>query len=109
VRRPPARCIACQVNRVAWVKPRVDYCYQCLPGGPFPAPPCRACGSSVYFSDGLCEKCHPGGPLHPGSCRGCLAWGVYRARSWQCWSCRWWRTHYPPGDCLYCRRTTRIG
>lgn len=107
--RPPARCIACQVNRVAWVKPRVDYCYGCLPGGPFKPPPCRACGSSAYFSGGLCEKCHPGGPLHPGSCRGCLAWGVYRAYNWHCWSCRWWKSHYPLGDCLFCRRATRIG
>jgi hypothetical protein len=109
VRRPPARCIGCQVNRVAWVKPRVDYCYACLPGGPFPAPRCSACGSNAYFSDGLCEKCHPGGPLHPGSCRGCLAWGVHRAHNWHCWVCRWWQGHYPLGDCRYCRRATRVG
>lgn len=109
MRRPPPRCIGCQVKRVAWVTPRVDYCYACLPGGPFPAPACRACGSRAYFSDGLCERCHPGGPLYPGSCRGCLAWGVYRAHSWRCWSCCWWRTHYPLGDCLYCARTTQIG
>jgi hypothetical protein len=108
VRRPPPRCIGCQVNRVAWVKPRVDYCYQCLPGGPFVPPACRACGSTASFSDGLCGKCHPGGPLHPGACRGCLAWGVYRTRSWICWSCRWWQGHYPPGECLYCHRSTRI-
>ena len=107
--RPPARCIACQVNRVAWVKPRVDYCYECLPGGPFKAPPCRRCGSSAYFSSGLCERCHPGAPLHPGSCRGCLAWGVYRAYNWRCWSCRWWQGHYPLGECLYCRRRTTVG
>lgn len=107
--RPPARCNACQVNRVAWVKPRVDYCYDCLPGGPFTPPPCRQCGSEKYFSQGLCERCHPGGPLHLGSCRGCLAWGVYRAYSWLCWSCRWWRTHYPVGDCCYCGRNTPIG
>jgi site-specific recombinase XerC len=108
VSRPPARCIACQVNRVAWVTPRVDYCYECLPGGPFTAPPCRACNSSAYFSDGQCEKCHPGGPRHPGSCRGCLAWGVYRAHNWHCWICRWWQGHYPLGDCLHCARTTRV-
>ncbi len=107
--RPPARCIACQVNRVAWVRPRVDYCYQCLPGGPFTPPPCRACRSPAYFSDGLCAKCHPGGPRHPGSCRGCLGWGVFRAHNWHCWSCRWWQGHYSQGDCLHCRRTTRIG
>ncbi|MGH3814605.1 MAG: hypothetical protein ACRDUV_19520 [Pseudonocardiaceae bacterium] len=94
---------------MAWVKPRVDYCYECLPGGPFTAPACRGCGSVEYFSGGLCERCHPGGPLHLGSCRGCLAWGVYRQHNWRCWSCRWWHTHYPLGDCLYCGRTTRLG
>ena len=108
-RRPPAKCNRCQVNRVAWVQPRVDYCYQCLPGGPFETPPCRACGSKLYFSEGLCERCHPGGPLYLGSCRGCLAWGVYRAHSWLCWVCRWWKTHYPLGECLYCSRETRVG
>ena len=41
VTRPPARCNRCQVNRVAWARPRVDYCYECLPGGPFPPPACR--------------------------------------------------------------------
>lgn len=107
--RPPARCSACRVNRVAWVEPRVDYCYECLPGGPFTPPPCRHCGSSAYFSDGMCEKCHPGGPRHVGACRGCLAWGVYRQHNWRCWSCRWWTSHYPEADCLYCRRTTRVG
>ena len=53
--------------------------------------------------------CHPGAPLHLGSCRDCLAWGVYRAHSWRCWSCRWWHTHYPLGDCQYCGRHTRVG
>lgn len=107
--RPPAKCTACQFNRVAWVKPRVDYCYQCLPGGPFAPPPCRHCGSGAYFSDGMCERCHPGGLKHPDSCRGCLAWGVFRNHSWRCWSCRWWHAHYPDGDCLHCGRTTRVG
>lgn len=106
--RPPARCFACQVNRVAWVKPRVDYCYDCLPGGPFTPPVCRSCGSGEYFSDGQCSACHPGGPRHLGACRGCLAWGVYRQLSWLCWSCRWWQTHYPLGDCDYCGRATRV-
>ena len=97
MRRPPPRCNACQLNRVAWLKPRVDYCYAGLPGGPFTAPPCRNCGSNTYFSEGLCAQCHPGGPLCAGSCRGCLAWGVYRARSWHCCVCRCWRSHYPLG------------
>lgn len=107
--RPPKRCFTCQQNRVAWVLPRVDFCYGCLPGGPFPEPACSACGTLEYFSDGLCEKCHPGGPLHVGSCRGCLAWGVTRVYEWRCWSCRWWKTHYPIGDCVYCGRSTRVG
>lgn len=106
---PPARCFACQRNKVAWVRPRVDYCYACLPGGPFPAPSCRACGSANYYSEGLCDSCHPGAPSHLGSCRGCLAWGVYRRHNWQCWSCRWWTTHYPLGECTCCGRTTRVG
>lgn len=107
--RPPPRCITCQSNRVAWVKPRVDFCYDCLPGGPFPAPLCRLCTADTYFSDGLCDTCHPGGPQHLGSCRGCLSWGVLRVHNWHCWGCRWWATHYPIGDCTYCQRRTPIG
>lgn len=107
--RPPAKCNGCQSARVAWVRPRVDYCYDCLPGGPFTPPPCRACGSGEYFSEGRCERCHPGGPHYCGSCRGCLGWGVYRQNSWLCWSCRWWQTHYPLGDCDFCGRATRVG
>ena len=34
----PKPCLGCRSNVVAWTKPRVDYCYQCLPGGPFPPP-----------------------------------------------------------------------
>ncbi len=99
---PPAKCIVCQVNRVAWTKPRVDFCYDCLPGGPVIAPPCSRCGSNRYFNNGLCDGCHPRGPLHLGSCLGCLAWGVYRTYRWRCWNCRWWKTHYTEGDCTYC-------
>jgi len=106
--RPPARCHGCQEKRVAWVTPRVDYCYGCLPGGPFVAPTCRTCPSAQYFSEGLCETCHPGGPSHLVTCRGCLAWGVSRERG-RCWVCRWWRTHYPLADCHYCGRTTPVG
>jgi hypothetical protein len=109
VTRPPAKCNRCQTKRVAWTRPRVDYCYDCLPGGPFPSPPCRCCDSDRYFSEGLCDSCHPGGPSYAGSCRGCLAWGVYRAHGFRCWSCRWWHTHYPVGDCLVCGRNTTIG
>ncbi|WP_219819031.1 MULTISPECIES: hypothetical protein [unclassified Streptomyces] len=105
---PPGKCTVCLVNRVAWTRPRMDFCYSCLPGGPFTPPPCRACASPDYFSQGLCTRCHPGAPLHVGSCRGCLAWGVYRAHSWQCWSCRWWFTHYPVDACEFCGRESRI-
>lgn len=107
--RPPPKCNACQDRRVAWSVPRVDYCYQCLPGGPFAPPLCRACGSGAYFSQGLCERCHPGGPLHLGSCKSCLAWGVYRQQNWMCGPCRWWQTHYPEGECDYCGRVTALG
>jgi hypothetical protein len=34
---------------------------------------------------------------------------VYRAYSWRCWVCRWWKTHHPLGDCQYCGRDTRVG
>jgi len=106
--RPPAKCAACQVNRVAWTNPRVDFCYSCLPGGPFVPPPCRSCGSDDYFSQGQCDRCHPGAPLYLGSCKSCLAYGVYRKHSWLCWGCRWWRGHYPVGTCEFCQRETYI-
>ena len=103
-------CTRCLANRVAWTRPRVDYCYACLPGGPFRAPPCRKCGTTEdYFSQGMCVHCHPGSHQYPGSCKGCLAWGVYRRYNWKCWSCRWWRTHYPEGVCGYCGQLARIG
>ncbi|GAB2765604.1 hypothetical protein GCM10027090_39700 [Sinomonas soli] len=103
-------CTRCQSNRVAWVRPRVDCCYDCLPGGPFTAPPCSRCGTGRdYFSQGMCAGCHPGSPQYPGSCRDCLAFGVYRRHSFTCWPCRWWRSHYPEGACGFCGRTARIG
>ena len=103
-------CCRCQVNRVAWARPRVDYCYACLPGGPFTAPPCRRCAATQdYFSQGMCVHCHPGSSQYPGSCKGCLAWGVYRRYNFTCWPCRWWRTHYPEGVCDYCGQLARIG
>ena len=87
--RPPRTCFACGVNRAAWTRPRVEYCYECMPGGPFTPPPCERCGSSAYFSQGRCELCHPGSPRYPGACKDCLAWGVYRQNNWLCWACRW--------------------
>ncbi|WP_406391105.1 hypothetical protein OG806_35555 [Streptomyces sp. NBC_00882] len=106
---PPPKCPACKVNRAAWTNPRVDFCYACLPGGPFTPPPCRTCGTrESYFSQGRCERCHPGAPLYLGACHGCLAWGVYRRHSWLCWTCRWWRGHYPAGTCAFCARETYV-
>lgn len=108
--RVPPLCNRCQVNRVAWSKPRIDFCYDCMPGGPFPPPPCEMCGTTTdYFSQGLCQRCHPRSPHKVGSCKSCLAWGVYPQHNWMCWSCRWWQTHYPKGVCNYCHRDTWIG
>lgn len=108
--RVPPKCNRCQANRVAWTSPRVDFCYQCLHGGPFTPPPCVRCGNrSDYFSQGLCLRCHPRSPEHVGSCKGCLAWGVYPRYNWTCWSCRWWRTHYPEGTCAFCGRHSPVG
>lgn len=108
--RLPPKCHSCQDNRVAWTSPRVDFCYQCLPGGPFTAPRCRGCGTAQdYFSQGLCSVCHPRSPQRPGSCKGCMAWGVYPKYNWTCWPCRWWRTHYPEGTCAFCGRLARVG
>lgn len=101
----PKPCIACHTRAVAWTRPRVDYCYQCLPGGPFTPPPCRRCGSDDYYSAGLCSRCHLGAPQAPSSCRDCLAWGVFRKYKWLCWRCHGWRAKYPRGTCRICRRT----
>ena len=107
--RVPPNCYQCQANRVAWTRPRVDVCYECLPGGPFTPPPCVHCGSqSDYFSQGMCVRCHPRGPEHVRSCKGCLAWGVYPSRNWTCSSCRWWETHYPKGTCKFCGRQSNV-
>lgn len=108
--RVPPLCNRCQINRVAWSSPRVDFCYACLPGGPFDTPPCRTCGGhDDYFSQGLCDLCHPRSPEHIGACKHCLAWGVYPRYNWTCWSCKWWEGHYSLGTCRYCDRDTYIG
>jgi hypothetical protein len=105
----PRLCARCQVARSAWERPRVDFCYACLPGGPFTPPPCRQCGSADYFCQGLCEACHPRGPFYPGSCTDCLAYGTFRVGGRRCWTCRWWHQHYPEGPCPYCGRTVPLG
>lgn len=106
---PPLPCTACGVKPAAWLTPRIDFCYDCIPGGPFTPPACSKCGSDEYYSQGLCAHCHPGSPGFIGSCRDCLAWGVYRQRNWRCWKCRWWFTHYPQGECVSCHREVTIG
>lgn len=101
----PKTCPGCRARPVAWTRPRVDYCYSCLPGGPFRAPPCTRCGSGLaYYSQGRCTRCHPSAPQQPGSCRDCLAWGVVRKHKWLCWRCRGWRAKYPRGICTGCTR-----
>ena len=107
--RLPPKCNRCQLHRVAWTSPRVDFCYECLPGGPFAPPPCKRCGvREDYFSQGLCSRCHPRSPEHIDSCKHCLAWGVYPRYNWTCWSCKWWEAHYPQGTCAFCGRRTHI-
>lgn len=107
--RLPPKCNRCQLNRVAWTSPRVDFCYECLPGGPFTPPACKRCGThDDYFSQGLCSRCHPRSPDHIDSCKGCLAWGVYPRYNWTCWSCKWWESHYPKGTCAHCGRDSHV-
>jgi site-specific recombinase XerD len=107
---PPRFCIGCQRERVAWMAPRVDYCYRCLPGGPFTAPPCLGCASTEgYFSQGLCISCHPASPKARHSCKDCLAWGVLAKHNFLCWGCRYWRTRLPVGRCPYCGRQMPLG
>ncbi|MFF5265197.1 hypothetical protein ACFY4C_40470 [Actinomadura viridis] len=99
----PRRCQACRDRPVAWTRPRVDFCYTCLPGGPFTPPPCARCGSTgAYYSAGVCELCHPASPQRPASCRDCLAWGVTRRGKFRCGACHSWRARYPIGTCIYC-------
>jgi integrase len=132
--KPPKPCIACRQRRAAWTKPRVDYCYECLPGGPFPPPACTRCnagsdgdessgrttpglapgltpgldlGADVggeYYSQGLCTRCHPFAPQRLESCRDCHAWGVIRKHKWLCWRCHSWRARLAKGSCRICLR-----
>jgi hypothetical protein len=105
--KKPKPCIGCRDRVVAWSKPRVDYCYRCLPGGPFEPPACRRCGGATgyeYYSQGLCAGCHPAAPQRMDACRDCHAWGVIRKHKWLCWRCRSWRRRLPRGTCRICRR-----
>lgn len=106
----PKRCAVCRVRVVAWSNPRVDYCYQCLPGGPFEPPPCVRCGGTrqttgyEYYSQGMCTRCHVAAPQRVDACRDCLAWGVVRTHQWLCWRCHSWRTRFGRGTCRICHR-----
>ncbi len=116
--KPPKPCIACRQRRAAWTNPRVDYCYHCLPGGPFPPPACTRCSAVMegkgpsdgtmfgveYYSQGLCTRCHPSAPQRLESCRDCYAWGVIRKHKWLCWRCHSWRARLPRGTCRTCHR-----
>jgi len=101
----PKPCRACGVRPRAWTRPRVDYCYQCLPGGPFDPPACVGCGSTgSYYSQGRCDRCHHYAPQRFDSCKDCLAWGVIRKYKWKCWRCHSWDAKRSRGTCRLCQR-----
>jgi hypothetical protein len=101
----PKPCLACGQRPVAWTRPRVDYCYPCLPGGPFEPPACSGCSSTgAYYSQGRCDRCHHYAPQHFDSCRHCLAWGVLRKYKWKCWRCHSSSGRLPTGTCRLCHR-----
>lgn len=105
----PKFCPRCRTRPVAWTNPRVDFCYDCLPGGPFSSPPCERCKSTQdYYSAGLCALCHPAAPQRAGSCKDCFAWGVVRKHKWLCWGCHSWRTKFDLGTCASCRRKITV-
>lgn len=120
-------CVVCGVRPPAMLN--VPHCFQCWPGGPITAPPCRACGSTDnYYTSGLCARCHPhapgqrspvwrlAGPLAENpvvidSCPDCLAWGVTRTYGWRCVACRSWYELYPQarhGPCVSCGRAVPV-
>jgi hypothetical protein len=99
---PPRICPRCQRKPVSTYSAK--YCFDCRPGGPVTAPPCRRCGSPEYYSAGLCGDCHQYGPKRARSCPDCLAWGVAaRSRDGLCIGCLGWRDTYPSrGTCRIC-------
>lgn len=109
-RNKPRRCVVCYDRVAAWTHPRVDFCYRCLPGGPFDPPPCLRCGGTerttgyAYYCQGLCTRCHIAAPQRVDACRDCLAWGVARTHQWLCWRCHSWRARFPRGTCRICQR-----
>lgn len=105
----PRLCQTCGVKPVAmkWFR----HCYDCKPGGPFQAPPCRDCGSvEGYFTAGLCDWCHRDTWRRAESCRDCLAWGVTHTHQWSCRACLAWRQLNPTtGACGVCRDVRHLG
>ena len=99
----------CRTRPVSWTTPRVDCCYECLPGGPFTPPACSRCGSKHdYFTNGLCARCHLQAPQPVGSCMDCHGWGVIRKTRWLCWGCTSWRQHATEGTCRICAATVAV-
>jgi hypothetical protein len=98
----PKTCTGCGVKPVA--RKTLRFCFGCRPGGPYPEPPCRRCGSTTdYFSAGLCGRCHQYAPQRPDGCRDCHAWGVMRTHKWLCLACAGWRERNPTvGSCMGC-------
>lgn len=106
---PPRTCTSCFAKPVA--RKTLRFCFDCLPGGPHVAPPCRRCGiDDDYFSAGLCSRCHQYAPQPPRSCLECHAWGATRTNKWLCHACMNWRHKYPTVDaCGSCGHTHHVG
>lgn len=110
--KAPRLCAACGERPVAFTEPWVDFCYQCLPGGPFTPPPCRRCGSTRdYYSAGLCARCHKYGPgrvpLKP--CPECYCWGIPATWSLPCQGCQaWHRKQHAVAACARCGRNASL-
>jgi hypothetical protein len=106
--KAPRPCVACGARPVAFTEPRVDFCYQCLPGGPFTPPPCRGCGSARdYYSAGLCARCHKYGPARTPvrPCPECYCWGIPATWTNPCQGCQaWHRKQHATAACARCGR-----
>ena len=105
----PRACVACHQRVAAWTTPRVDYCYDCMPGGPFAPPPCLTLRRIrtpplQLLQPRTVQRCHAAAPQRVDACRDCLAWGVIRRHKWLCWRCDSWRTRYARGTCAICGR-----
>jgi hypothetical protein len=106
---PPRPCIVCGHKPVAFTSPRVDCCYDCLPGGPFTPPPCSRCGATAgYYSAGLCFRCHKHAPEPAQSCPDCYAYGVPGNGQRRCEACYSWRKDKVAADCVRCGRRVAV-